>query len=297
MFKASLNQLLVPIDFSPASKQAFLYAAGLAHSLQAKLTLLHVHKPGGFEPFVPVLMQQALLANKEEEALEHFAAMELELPAEYLGTVELDIEMAVGPVLEQIQLCQERIEADLIVMGMRGGNRPFQKLWGSNTTRLIQQTDCPVLAVPEHISFEGINKMVYATNFEQGDIRAVNYLVQLSQILQAKFHCVHIDLHQDGNHALKSNILQEAYAHEVVMDQLEVQAIDGDSVSEGLNTYLAEGEQVILAMLTHDRGLWERLFQSSTTKAFAKQAKVPVLALQEAWIHAKPLPSSNHHHL
>lgn len=296
MYKASINCILVPIDFSPASKQAFAYAVGLAFAMKAKVVLLHVHKPGGFEPFVPILMQQALLENKQSKALEQFSTLELELPSKYLGKVVLDVEMAVGPIIEQILLCQQRVNADLIVMGMRGGNRPFQKLWGSNTARMIHKTNCPVLAVPEHVRFEGIERMVYATNFEQGDIRAVDFLLQLSHMLSAQLHCVHIDLHQDGTQHFKSNLLQEAYAHEVIMDQLAITQVDAESVSDGLTKYLEGGGAAILAMLTHDRSLWQRLFQSSNTKSFASQAKVPVLALQESWVNQNLVTSSSHHH-
>ena len=209
-----MKTILVPLDFSPASKQAFQYAMGVAAHFESKVTVLHVHVVGEFEPFVPVLMQQALLNDKKETALEQLRMLQLEVQEDLLDRVPCEMKVMVGPVVDQIDRCAEEIDADLIVMGMRGGNRPGQKLWGSTTTRLIRKDGPPILAVPEHAVFRGIELIAYATNFQQGDIRAVDSVIRMANRLGAKVHCVHIDEAKlRGEQRLKENILREAYQH------------------------------------------------------------------------------------
>jgi nucleotide-binding universal stress UspA family protein len=280
-----MKTILIPLDFSPASKQAFQYAMGVAAHFESKVIILHVHSAGEFEPFVPVLMQQALLNDKKETALTQLQMLQLEVSEDLLARVSCEMRVMVGPVVEQIDRCAEEIDADLIVMGMRGGNRPGQKLWGSTTTRLIRMEGPPILAVPEHAVFQGIKRIAYATNFQQGDIRAVDSVIRMSHRLGAKVHCVHIDeIKLREEQKLKENILREAYQDELVMDRISVESLNGTSIEAGLQAYVQASKIDLMVMLTHARSLMGSLFHASQTRSFAIQSSVPVLAIKSEWI-------------
>ncbi|MEL6588526.1 MAG: universal stress protein [Bacteroidota bacterium] len=276
-----MNTILVPIDFSPASKNAFQYAVRLAEPFGAKLVLMHAYSVGELDPFVPISMQQALIDAQESVALEYFASLRKEIPTQILEKITLDFQIVLGPPATQILYLSRELNPDLIVMGMRGGNIFAQKILGNTATHVIQRAETPVVVIPEHYSFESIRKIGYATNFESEDIQAISQIQHLADIFQAQIHCIHI--RQNGKLAdeYKLDILKSAYQHEFPFHNLDFETVSYDDVIEGLNQYIEDQELDFVVMLTHSRGLFSQLFLRSYTKQMLLQSSVPVWVFQK----------------
>src|SRR5580658_10959733 len=81
-----LEQILVPIDFSPASEPALEYALALAGQFEAKLTLIHV-----VEPVVSSVDPSSGYMPVDIRPLEDASAKQLEkIGAERVPTVSLE---------------------------------------------------------------------------------------------------------------------------------------------------------------------------------------------------------------
>lgn len=287
-----MNTILVPIDFSPASKNAFRYALGLAEPFGSRIVLLHAYSAGELDPFVPISMQQALIDAQESVALDYFTSLSQEVPREILAKVELDFRIVLGPPAEQILFLSREIEPDLIVMGMRGGNIFTQKILGNTATHVIQRANFPVVVVPENFAFKEIKKIGYATNFESEDIQAISQVQTFSEAIQAKIHCIHI--RQNGKLAdeYKLDILRSAYQHEFPMHHLDFETLSYEDVLKGLNKHIESEDLDILVMLTHNRGLFSQLFFRSYTKEMILQSRIPLWVFQKNPNHIS-VPTAN----
>jgi len=287
-----MNTILVAIDFSPASKNAFQYAVRLAKPFGARIVLLHAYSAGELDPFVPISMQQALIDAQEAIAMDYFESLSQEVPAEILENIELDFRLLMGPASEQILYLSREIEPDLIVMGMRGGNIFAQKILGNTATYVIQRAEFPVVVVPEHFAFKEIRKIGYATNFESEDIQAISQIQAFADVIDAQIHCIHI--RQNGKLAdeYKLEILKAAYQHEFPLHHLDFETVSYEDVLQGLNEYVKTEGLDLLVMLTHKRGLFSQLFYRSYTKEMMLQACLPLWVFQKGKTPIK-VPSSN----
>lgn len=276
-----MNTILVAIDFSPASKNAFQYAVRLAEPFGARIVLLHAYSAGELDPFVPISMQQALIDAQESVALEYFASLRQEVPSEILAKIELDFRIFLGAAAEQILFLSREIEPDLIVMGMRGGNIFAQKILGNTATYVIQRAKFPVVVVPENYAFKKIDKIGYATNFESEDIQAISQIQAFSDVIQAKIHCIHI--RQNGKLAdeYKLDILKSAYQHEFPLHHIDFETLSYEDVLRGLNQYIETESLDLLVMLTHKRGLFSQLFFRSYAKEMMLKSQIPIWVFQQ----------------
>ncbi|MFK7926303.1 MAG: universal stress protein [Bacteroidia bacterium] len=276
-----MNTILVAIDFSPASKNAFQYAVRLAEPFGARIVLLHAYSAGELDPFVPISMQQALIDAQESVALEYFASLGKEVPSEILAKIELDFRIVLGPPAEQILFLSREIEPDLIVMGMRGGNIFAQKILGNTATLVIQRASFPVVVVPENFAFKQIRKIGYATNFESEDIQAISQIQAFADVIQAKIHCIHI--RQNGKLAdeYKLEILRSAYQHEFPLHHIDFETLSYEDVLKGLNQYIEAQDLDLLVMLTHKRGLFSQLFYRSYAKEMMLRSRIPLWVFQQ----------------
>lgn len=143
------RHLLVPTDFSQASRLAVEAAAMLARELSAKVTLAHVYDPSGLQP--PATLgwtesQQTKLETEVRRAIEKsFADLE---EAHFAGVEVADRVILRDPSpAHAICAFAERTGADLIVIGTHGRTGLKHLLIGSVAERVVRLANCPVLTL------------------------------------------------------------------------------------------------------------------------------------------------------
>lgn len=146
-----LRSLLVPIDFSPQSREALSCAVALARRTGAKLILLHaVEHPSFFGPIdAPALVTDAI--RTEEAALLEQARLEmqhavLELTNREDPGIEQDLWM--GEPSEVILEVARARDVGMIVMGTHGRRGLSHLMVGSVAERVLRRAPCPVMTVP-----------------------------------------------------------------------------------------------------------------------------------------------------
>jgi nucleotide-binding universal stress UspA family protein len=137
------GNILVPIDFSPSSRQALEAATELAGKFGAKLYLLHVvpEYPGYALP--ESVSQQSIISDGRQKAEEHFQVSLAGLKArgiEATAHVEVGGDVA-GNILDAI----DREQADLVVITTHGLSGWYPQVFGSVAEKLTRLVQCPVL--------------------------------------------------------------------------------------------------------------------------------------------------------
>ena len=275
-----MKKILVPVDFSPASLNAVRYAAPLAAAFGAKLILLHIFPSRLIEAGISPKMQADIIDQEEAKARACFARIEDQIPPEISEQIEIEYQTIIGPVQEEILFASDNISPDLVVMGMRGGNHVTQKILGSTAAAVVQRSNFPVLIVPRHAHYRPIRHIAFATNFKDEDLVAIDQLLPFAALFGAKVHCIHIRQNGKAQDIFKQEIMQKAFEHDVIMHNIDFDALNYAEVIEGLNQYVRKNGIDILVMLTHQRGLYSQLFYQSPTRRMFVQAEVPLWAFQ-----------------
>jgi nucleotide-binding universal stress UspA family protein len=143
---ASVERILVPLDFSDASYKALDYSIALARQFDAKITLLHVvlvsYMAGEYGPIdLPEL--EAQLTTAARTKLDTVAREKV--PA---GLVEGTL-IRVGPAVYEIATTARDIKADLLIISTHGYTGLKRVLLGSVAENVVRQAPCPVLVVRE----------------------------------------------------------------------------------------------------------------------------------------------------
>ena len=140
-----LRSILVPTDFSTASKKALLYAVAFARQFGAKLTLLYIMEPVATPDFAmafPLAMENERVTLECKRQLERIAREEDLEPA----LVE-KILVRHGRAYDEITRAAKSLKVDLIVMSTHGYTGLKHVLMGSTTERVVRHASCPVLVV------------------------------------------------------------------------------------------------------------------------------------------------------
>jgi nucleotide-binding universal stress UspA family protein len=149
MEKLSIQNILVPIDFSKMSIPAITTAKRLARAFGATIHLAHVHQfdhPASFvAPTPPLIPFSAVTFEQDaEKRLTH----QLQTLANKQGLLCDECHIRSGaPPFNEICLLARDIPADLIVMPTHGYTGLRHVFLGSTAERVVQHSPCPVFVV------------------------------------------------------------------------------------------------------------------------------------------------------
>ena len=130
-----LRRIIFCTDFSDPARRALEYALSVAAEYDAEITLLHV------------LEHVQTLANIQEAIAAATNQIDKLIPSEGCRTPKIKTMVRIGTAYEQIIQYASEIQADLLIMAVRGRNAVDLAVFGSTTYRAIQLGSCSVLAV------------------------------------------------------------------------------------------------------------------------------------------------------
>lgn len=282
------DHILVPVDFTPVSKKSCKMAFNIASHLDVKLIFMHcyinpiVHSiPYGdmyvYDSSIPDRMNIAE-KNANDEFQKFITQMVNEIGLKKWETVKTEFIIKSGYADEDILAYAEENNSRLIVMGTGGES---SEIVGSITADIIYNAKVPVLVIPKESpekEISELNRVVYATNFDEKDFVVIEKLVGIMKPFEVKVFCVHVgkESKSDWDEARlegMKDLLTKNYAKKDFACRL----ISGDDIPEALDKFIEEENIDVLSLTTHKRNMISRLFNPSIAKKMLFHSKTPLL--------------------
>ena len=147
------TRILVPVDFSPCSEEAFRVALTLAKTFQSELLLLHVIDTSALRAFNRLgLLAVPSDAQAQKRRLRHHARLNTRrlLDSETVKEVKITRVLAEGVPFVEIAKIVRVEKVNLVVLGSYGGRSDSvdKIFFGSTAERVVRTSGCPVFTVP-----------------------------------------------------------------------------------------------------------------------------------------------------
>jgi nucleotide-binding universal stress UspA family protein len=287
-----LKKIMVPVDFSEASKKAVNYGLSLASEFKARLVLTHI------APF-----ETAMYDKAKTQLLQL-------IPADYRDRIDFEIVVKAGDIRQELLAIVEESEIDLVVMGSRGRSYFERMLLGSVTERLLRKLHVPILTV-SHLDPEKelhqpgvvpLERIVYATDLAEGSEVGLEFSIRLARGLNAHLTVVHVVQSYDViGHGLETafapdyNAEARAGASErlskvvsLVSDgSVPITTVLADGVTyEAINRTAAEKNADLIVINLQGKGLLDRALLGTTAERVIRTASIPVLSLPLPAVYA-----------
>ena len=180
-----VSHILVPVDFSVASRKAMNSAAVLALKFGAKLTAAHIVPSfGAFNYSFPgdtFEFEKKVFAEARKQLPE-------EIPSAYRDQLNTQVIVKAGDVRDELLGIVHDENVDLVVMGTHG-RRNFQRFFlGSTTEGMLRRLPVPVLTLSSRSSAERsespfdvpFRKILYATDLSETTESGLHYCADLA---------------------------------------------------------------------------------------------------------------------
>lgn len=271
-----LKTILFPTDFNEEAERAYEYALEIAKRSGADLHLLHVVE----EPYDFATRVEEIVEAKTAEAAKKFENM--------LASVEESEDYAVLNIVSHVERGKpysvinekaQQLKADLMLMGTKGESSIRRILYGNVTSDVILDTKVPVLTVPINSKKPYLDRFLFATDYRDKDMEALDATVGLAKIFDAEIHILHVAENGTLDSEIRfrgfQDLVKEKFDYEKIMFKL----IEAERFSKGVSEFLDEYPVSLIVITRYKKVFLKTLLWANNTQELTYHTHVPMLVL------------------
>ncbi len=272
-----MKKILVAIDFSPAASNAYEYAVWLSLALEAELHLIYVNPAVQASPTLPQKALRELVARDNleyEQRLRRLATAYPDRVPEQWSELRLkSLRVRNGRAVPALVKEARELSADLLVVGVRSKHYLQDYLFGSVSTKLIEQTPCPLLMIPEGYAFRPVRNIAFAVDITAEAQPMKLILEDFADSLGAEIRPFFVNMLPEEQDKLKVERIKARH--------MDLDMVRDFSVSRGIDYYLESASAQMLAMYLPERAFPEKLLHGKLAKREAWKSPLPFMVFGE----------------
>lgn len=273
-----MKKILVPIDFSKHAEYALKVAAQIAKKNNGEIFLLHMLE-------LPNAGNDAVSSSHEIPELMLFKnaairRMDEAMQADYLEGLKvtkiIQFEMAFDGIIKN----GESHEVDLIVMGSHGA-RGFQEMFiGSNTEKVVRNSNVPVLVIKKEEPNFSADKFVFASDFSEETKKPFEKVAAFAEKFNSHLHLANINTPNNFKSTRVAEKIMEDFVNETSAKNVTTHIYNDINVEKGILHFAKSIDADLIGMCTHGRKGISHFFNGSISEDLVNHAKRPVITFK-----------------
>lgn len=276
-----MKKILVTTDLSAGSKAGLRFAIQLASQSKFALTFFHSYNilsPTGWTA-VKIKDYEKSESAKVQAKLDQFVDkvyQELEVKAQHSQCVIKSSVFAQSNIMDYAS----EHHFDFICISTRGAGR-LQRLLGTNTANLINNSDVPVIAVPHTYRSKQITSIMFASDLANLD-KELELVAAFASPIKAEVQLLHFTTYLDTQIDPKK-IEQATKKSDNLHIKLDIKFFEpAESLVSHIEAAIVRTKPSMLVMFTeHHRSLFEKIFLSSKSAEYSYHPLVPLLVFNK----------------
>lgn len=275
-----MNKILVPTDFSEQAENALKVAAQLAKKHDCEIHLLHILDL----PLHQIDPVNTVNFSSEPEALFFMKLAKQKfddlLNRDYLKGLSVVDSIDFTEIYTGISKQCEKHNIDLIIMGSNGTSGIEEILIGSNTEKVVRNSETPVLVIKRPHDEFNINNIVFASDFAEESIPAVQKTLDFAKLWNAKIHLLLVNT---PNHFITTKASDERikkFTKNLNPDDFTVTIYNDNTIEKGIINYSYSIDADLISMSTRGRKGISHFFNGSISEDLVNHAMRPVITFK-----------------
>ncbi len=272
--------IICPTDFSDAANNAVEYSAKLSQIIEAELTLVNVQR---VTPVAAAVSMGNGIANDIREnsiiASGKLKEMSVEINRMFKIPTKYEVDITTKSLSKTISSLGKN--NTIIVMGTNGADNLSQFFFGTNTYNVIEKTECPVLLVPENVSFETYTKILYPIIYENPEESALEQFYEFGKHFEAQFTFLHISKKDtDKTKNIFNTIKEDTEKYFNGKLKINFERVFSDNIDDAIDNFIIENPIDLMMIEEHHRNLLERIFlKKPLLSALSITASFPIFVV------------------
>lgn len=272
-----MKRILVPTDFSEQAENALKVAVNLAKKYRSEIFVLHSME-------VPLHLATSSDSGSLPESLFFIKLAEKrfsELREEaYLENITLNEAIGHSEIYEDIEEACSKNAIDLIVMGSNGASGFKEMFVGSNTEKVVRTSKVPVLVIKNNHSEFNISDFVFATDFSEEGLGALDKAQKFAKKVGAKMHLLFVNTPADFKTSVQAQSIMENFVKGMGVENYTLNIYNDTSVEKGILNFAKHINAQLIGMGTHGRKGISHFFNGSISEDMVNHANMPVITFK-----------------
>ena len=285
---SAIKKILLAVKMSDECLNLCKFAIGVAERNKAEIKLLYVYEDPtiqesekhtvSWEKYIRMELQEA-----HKKAQLKLVKLSLEIkkavPKELQNSVRLHYRMLKGIPEHVILDASERYHPDIIIMGSCTKVESNAELHKKVISRIVENSNFPVLVVPPKASFKGKEKInvMYATDFYDSDNTSLNKLLGILYSYDKQIYCVHMNIKNESSLYVKLDELNEMLARDYSVHNIKCVPFESEEVVKGFEDFAKQNDIDIISFSKLKRSAFYKVFHPSMLKKLVSMEKIPML--------------------
>ncbi len=261
-----MKDFIIPVDFSETSLNAVRYAADMLSGRPESHVILY-----------------NMFKHEDDSAMagSYLESLKAELEQKNVSHIELVKELG-SDLIDNLGRLAYQKAAEMIIMGITEKEEWRQLLLGSNTVRMAETSVCPVMIIPPHAKFNGINNIAMTSDFknvvETTPVLAIKTILEL---FSAQLHIVNVD--NEHYVSLTEEFLEERGKMQNLFIDFnpEFYFIGINDFYEAIDEFVKSRNIDMIIVMPKNHRFINSIFSTSHTKKLAFHSPVPILAAHQ----------------
>lgn len=274
-----MKKILVPIDFSKPSEYASKLASTIAKKANSEVHLLHmVELPTGFVDMGSgvnfSIPESMLYIRKVRDRMLDYKKMFFPKNDNIKHAIRFQTPY------DGIQDYSKKNGTDLIVMGAKGHTNLEEILIGSNTEKVVRNSNIPVIVTKKNKDNFNPENIVFASSFKPNKNQAFERFLDFAKNFNSTIHLLKINTPQKFENTQETNQRIKKFIDKYGLKNYTINAYNDSSIEKGILNFSSKIDADIIALATHGRSGLSHIFNGSITKNLSKKAIRPMLTFK-----------------
>ncbi|WP_348797619.1 universal stress protein [Flavobacterium adhaerens] len=274
-----MKKILIPTDFSKYANEAIEVGAQIAKDNNAEIILIHMlelptHLNDAIsnQVSIPEIM---LFKQKAEETLFNIRTRPALSNIKVTEVIRLDgVQHGINNYLSQNN------DIDLIIMGSKGSSGINEIFIGSNTEKIVRQSEIPVLVIKNKAENFDIKNIVFASDFSNEIQKPFAKFLSLAKLFKAKINLVMI--------CTPNSFITTSTGREIItnfisnfdMPEYSFETYNEKNIEKGIINYANDKNADLIALCTHGRTALNHFFIGSISEDLVNHSSKPVITFR-----------------
>ena len=273
-----MKKILVPTDFSKHAEYALKVAAQIAKKNNGEIILIHMLElPTSGNDAVSTAHEIPELMLFKNAAINKLDEL---MNEEYLEDLKvskvIQFEMAFDGILNS----GKANNADLIVMGSHGA-KGFQEMFiGSNTEKVVRNSDIPVLVIKKEDEDFKADKFVFASDFSDEIKKPFTKVVEFANNFNSHLYLVNINTPNNFKSTSVAQDTMDQFVKEFKINNYSTHIYNDVNVEKGILHFAKSIQADLIGMSTHGRKGIAHFFNGSISEDLVNHAKRAVITFK-----------------
>lgn len=245
-----MKRILVPIDFSDTSVEAFKFAVSIAEKSGGVIHMLNVVElPVLYDSAAVLAFEQTYMQDRKKEVEKMFARIKEKFASD--KPVKVKSIVSYGGSVATIRRMIVETKSDLVIMGTHGAKGIKEFTVGSNTEKIVRSSSVPVISMKKGI--KQVKHIVLPTTPDIEMEELTMEVKKLQAFFGATLHVLFVNT--PGRFRTDGVIQQEMkdFTKRFMLKNFTVNIFNDLSEEEGIKNFSRGVKADIIAMRTHGR--------------------------------------------